>query len=126
MAVGAGVGAGVAAGEGVGRAVGTGVGAGEAVARAVGTAVGTAVGAAVGAGVGTGVGAGDGVAGAIGAGALGVCPADDRGPGPSDTDWVRWISGTEGGALVDSGVVAMGSGFRVAELAGSSCIATAG
>ena len=121
VAVGAGVGAGVAAGEGVGRAVGTGVGAGEAVARAVGTAVGTAVGAAV----GTGVGAGDGVAGAIGPGALGVCPAD-RGPGPSDTDWVRWISGTEGVAIVDSGVVTTGSGFRVADVAGSSCIATAG
>lgn len=111
VAVGAGVGAGVAAGEGVGRAVGTGVGAGEAVARAVGTAVG----AAVGAGVGTGVGDGDGVAGAIG-----------PGPGPSDTDWVRWISGTDGGALVDPGVVATGSGFRVADLSGSGCIATAG
>ena len=132
VAVGAGVGAGVAAGEGVGRAVGTGVGAGEAVARAVGTAVGAAVGTGVGTGVGstlavgTGVGAGDGVAGAIGPGALGVCPADDAGPGPSDTDWVRWISGTEGGALVDSGVVGTGSGFQVAELAGTSCIANAG
>ena len=76
--------------------------------------------------VGTGVGAGDGVAGVIGPGALGVCPADDAGPGPSDTDWVRWISGTEGGALVDSGVVGTGSGFQVAELAGTSCIANAG
>ncbi len=140
-AVGAGLGAGVAAGEGVGRPVRTGVGTGEAVARAVGAAVGAAVGTGVATGaggaegftlaVGTGVGAGDGVAGFTEPGGLGVRLADDRGcwprgAGASDTDWVRCPSVTEGGALVDSGVVGTGSGLRVARLSGSSRIATAG
>jgi hypothetical protein len=128
-----GAGVGVAVGAGVGE----GVGAGEGVARSVGTAVGTGVVTGVGAAagftlaVGTGVGGGDGVTGATVPGGLGVCPADDRGgrtrgSGPSDPDRVRSISVTEGGALVDSGVIGTGSGLRVAELSGSSRIATAG